>query len=284
MAVPIPADLLCDADRLVTLPENAQRFAQASEDRNADPDGIGRLAAWDPALTVRLLAEANASRWGQAGLVNCTGRAVVVLGERRVRELSAGLEPARSFAGIPDELATMDLFWSSAVHVAIAAQAVSTLGGRGRPNVVFVAGLLHDIGQLVMLMRAPSGFRAALEQAQAAPDARPFDFYEREQMSFDHAQVGAALAADWKLPGCLKACIAHHHRPERARHFREEVAIVHVADCLATLAMAESDDLRDGPSVSTEAWTRAGLDPGRALGAVAGIRHRALEVRREFLS
>jgi len=284
MAVPIPAELLCGADRLVTLPENARRFAHAAEDRNADLDGIGRLAAWDPALTVRLLAEANSSRWGQAGLVSCTGRAVVVLGERRVRELSAGLEPARGFAGIPAELATMDLFWSSAVHVAIAAQAVSTLGGRGRPNVVFVAGLLHDIGQLVMLMQAPSGFRAALEQARAAPDARPFDFYEREQMSFDHGQVGAALAADWRLPGCLKACIAHHHRPERARHFREEVAIVHVADSLATLAMAESDDPRDAPAVSVESWSRTGLDPERARGAIEDIRRRALAVRREFLS
>jgi len=280
--VPIPADLLCDADRLVTRPENAQRFARIADDRQMDVDGIGRLAAWDPAMTVRLLSEANSARWGQAGLVDCTGRAVVVLGDRRVRKLSAGLEPMRSFAGIPAELATMDTFWLSAVYVAIAAQAISKLGGRGRPNVVFAAGLLHDIGQLVMLMRATSGLRAALEQSQAASDARHLDAHEREHMPFDHAQVGAALAAAWRLPGCLKACIAHHHRPERARHFRAEVAIVHVADSLAMLAMGESENLNDAPAVSADAWVRTGLDPGGVPGVIEGIRRRALEVRAAF--
>jgi HD-like signal output (HDOD) protein len=284
MPVPIPADLLCDADRLVTRPEIAQRMAHVAADRQADLDSIGRLAAWDPAMTVRLLAEANSARWGQAGLVNSTGGAVIVLGERRVRELCAGLESVRNFAGIPAELATMDTFWLSAVHVAIAAQAVSKLGGRGRPNAVFVAGLLHDIGQLVMLMRATPGLRAALEQSQAASDARHIDAYEREHMPFDHAQVGAALAAAWRLPACLKACIAHHHRPERARHFRAEVAIVHVADSLAMLAMGESEDLQDAPAVSTEAWVRAGVDPVQAPGVIEDIRRRALELRAEFPS
>lgn len=285
MAGPVPADLLCSARDLVTLPAVEKRLAVLAGGGGTplDPEAFGRLAAWDPALTARMLAAANEPHWGQSGLVDSLARATAILGDR-VREVPADLRSTRTFPGIRAELATMEDFWSSSIHVAIAAREVARLGDKGRPDVVFVAGLLHDIGQLVLLMRAPTGFLLALEDSRRAGCGRQLDHFEREHLSFDHARVGAALLAAWRLPACLKACIAYHHHPNRARSFRTEVAIVHIANSLANLAMHERDDLRDAPAVSGEAWQRAGLRPEQGLVAVAAVRRQALEVRNLFMA
>lgn len=284
MAGPVPVDLLCSASDLVTLPAVAQRLAGLDAADRASAEAVTRLAAWDPALTARLLAAANDVRWGQSGLVDCVSRAAAILGDRRVCEIPAGLRSVRTFPGIPAELASMDTYWSSSIHVAVAAREIASIGRKGRPDVVFVAGLLHDIGQLVLLMRAPPGFRLALEQSSEPRSGRQLDHLERENLSFDHARVGAALLAAWRMPNCLKSCVAFHHQPLRARHFRSEVAIVHIANSLAVLAIRESDDWRDAPAVLNECWQRAGLNPGQGLTVVSAIRREALEARQLFAS
>ena len=269
---------------LVTLPAVVQRLAGLGAADRASAEVVTRLAAWDPALTARLLAAANDVRWGQSGLVDCISRATAILGDHAVREIPTGLQSAWTFTGIPAELATVDSFWSSSIHVAVAAREIAGIGKKGRPDVVFVAGLLHDIGQLVLLMRAPPGFRLALEQSSQPGSGRQLDHFEREHLSFDHARVGATLLASWRMPNCLKSCVAFHHQPSRARHFRSEVAIVHIANSLAVLAMRESEDWRDAPAVSIECWQRAGLNPGQGLAVVPAIRREALAARRLFAS
>lgn len=284
MAGPIPADLLCSASDLVTLPDVARRLASPGTTDSATAETICRLAAWDPALTARMLAAANDKCWGQSGLVDCISRAAAILGDQGVCEIPAGLRSVRTFPGISAQLASMETFWLASVHAAVAAREIARLGEKGRPDVVFVAGLLHNIGQLVLLMRAPPGFRLALEQSSQPRSGWPLDHFEREHLSFDHARVGAALMAAWRMPGCLKACVAYHHQPSRTRNFRTEVAIVHIANRLAVLAMRESEDLRDAPRVTGEAWHRAGLQPRQGLAVIAAVRQQALEARRLFAS
>jgi HD-like signal output (HDOD) protein len=282
MAGPVPADLLCSASDLATLPEVARRLAGLAEDTRADIEAICRVAMWDPSACARLLSSANDRRWGQSGLVDCVSRAAAILGEGGVRACLTGLPHARDFPGIPATLAKMDSFWSGSAHVAVAAREIADLGGKGRPNVVFAAGLLLDIGRLAMFRRAPPGLRQALECASESPSGGDLERCEREQLGYDHTRVGAALLSAWRLPGCLKSCAAYHHHPERTRHFRAEVAIAHVACSLAVLASQESEDLRDAPPVADAAWVRAGLEPEQGIALLPAVRRQAAEARRLF--
>lgn len=285
MAGPIPANLLCSADDLVTLPDVARRLAQLAADPVADGESIGRLASWDPALTARLLSQANDARWGQTGLVASASRALAVLDNPALRKLPSGLRTAQTFDGVPRQLASMESFWQTSVHVAVAAREIAMRGGKGRPDIAFNAGLLHDIGQLVLLERRPGEFRTAIEQSNRVhPSAPDLDHCEREQFSFDHARVGGALLAAWRLPNALKTCVAFHHQPERARHFRSEVAIVNAANSLAALALRGSEDFRDAPAVARGTWDRCGLTPDEGLAAIAGVHRQAQEARRLFAS
>lgn len=282
MAGPVPADILCGASDLVTLLGIARRLADAAADVSIDAEALCQLAKWDPALTARLLAGANEKHWGQSGLIDCLTRAATVLGDAPARALLSGTPTACTFAGISAVLETMDTLWSASTHTAIAAQEIAHLSGKGRPDVVFVAGLLLDVGRLAMLMRAPAGLEAALERARANPAGQDFDHFEREQLGYDHALVGATLMTRWRLPACLKACAAYHHRPERARNFRAEVAIVHIANSIAILALRQSENFLDAPTVAHEAWARAGIESTRSLAVLPTVQRQAAEARRLF--
>lgn len=282
MAGPVPDNLICSAHDLATLPDVAARVAALADNPSADAAAMVRHATLDPALTARLLAAANDEHWGQSGLVDNVDAAVAVLGARRACELAAGLPALRTFPGVPVELATMERYWAASLRVAVAARAVAERGGRGRPGVVFAAGLLLDLGQLVLLMQASQDFQLALERSRDAAHGAPLDQCEREQLSFDHAEFGAALLAAWRLPASLQACVAHHHQPQRATRFQAEVAIVHVAYSLSYLAARDSEDFRDAPAIAPAAWDRCGMDADGCLAVLPAVRREAEAARRLF--
>ncbi len=282
MAGPVPDDFLCSAHDLVTLPEVAQRMSSLANEGDTDARTIGHLASFDPALTARLLTAANEARWGQSGLVDSVAAAVAVLGGHRTCELATDLPTACTFPGIPAESSTMEEYWIASLRVAIAAREIALLSGKGRPSVVFVAGLLHDIGQLALLMQSPPAYRQALEAWKQGPAGQPLDQCERRWMSFDHAQVGAKLLSAWGLPASLQACVAFHHQPERTGGFGTEVAIVHAANGLAFLAGDGRADFRHGPPVAHAAWVRLGLDPAQGLAILPALQRQVDEVRELF--
>jgi len=246
-----PEGLVADIKDLVTLPEVALRIARMVDDPNSSASDIGRAISSDAALTLRLLRIANSPSFGQHGKIGTISRAITVLGVRQVRDLTVGLTAIRTFDGIANELITMGSFWRQSVLCAVAAGHIAERrnGGRGdtrRGDTPFVAGLLHDIGQLVLFSRAPVLARQALLMSI---------------MGFDHGAVGAALAQNWGLPSALRECIEFHHEPERSQAHPVEVATIHIANSVAVLAEIGSTDLRDAPPISPIAIRAAHLDP-----------------------
>jgi len=126
----------------------------------------------------------------------------------------------------------------------------------------FVAGLLHDIGQLVMFKRIPELAKKALIDCIDKPDEPDLYLSERAIMGFDHASVGAKLAKDWHLPNLFVEAIEFHHEPEKANDFKKEVAIIHIANSLAVLVELNTTILEetDASKIHSEAWGITGLD------------------------
>src|SRR5271154_4236402 len=157
-----PQELVQNIEDLVTLPEVALRIARMVDDPSASATDIGREISHDAALTARLLRIANSPVFGQQGRIATISRAIAVLGVRQVRDLTVGLTAIRSFDGIGNELVTMASFWRHSVLCAVAAGQIAERRQRVRDDTPFVAGLLHDIGQLVLFSRAPDPARQAL--------------------------------------------------------------------------------------------------------------------------
>lgn len=255
-----PEGLVADVDDLVTLPEVALRIASMVDDPTSTAMDIGREISNDAALTVRLLRIANSPAFGQHGKIATISRAITVLGIRQVRDLTVGLTAIRTFDGIANDLFTMESFWRQSVLCAVAAANIASRRDNGRSESPFIAGLLHDIGQLVLVNRAPALARQALLMSIDTSDDIGLYQCERIVLGFDHGAVGVALAQKWGLPPSLQECIKFHHEPDLAQAHAVEVATVHIANSVAVLAEIDSTDLRDAPPISANALRATKLD------------------------
>ncbi len=273
-----PEVLVKTVKDLVTLPEIALRITKMINDPDSSAGDIAREIAKDAAVTARLLRIANSPMFGHSQRIASVSRAVAVIGLRQVRDLTVGLTTMRAFDGIPNELVTMDSFWRHSVLCAVAAGHLAARGKAGGGETAFVAGLLHDIGQLVLFSRVPNPAREALLMSVDSVDDLDLHLCERRVFGFDHAAVGAALAKNWALPIALAECIQFHHEPERAQAHFSDVAIVHVANSLAVLAEIGSTDFRDASPISEVALRALALDSAELTQAIRQTRESASDM------
>jgi putative nucleotidyltransferase with HDIG domain len=160
----------------------------------------------------------------------------------------------------------METFWRHSLLTALLAR---TLAWRCRvlhPERLFVAGLLHDIGSLVLYNRLPELCRELLETA--AGDEQALYAAEMQRLGFSHGHLGALLLGMWDLPETLTETVRHHHRPDEANGAAREAGIVHLAEALANGAGNGGFCELPGsaPAPEAAAWERIGLPPERADG------------------
>lgn len=226
-----PEELARDISGLVSLPRAYYRISEMLEDPRYSSADIGKVIAHDPALTARLLRVVNSAYYGLPSKVDTIPQAVTVLGTRALHELVLATSVTSAFSKISTELVDMADFWHHSIYCGILARVITRRLRRGQPEQLFVAGLLHDLGKLVIYHRLPE--RSAEILTRFAHEELPLYRIERDVLGFDHAAVGAALMAAWKLPDVLRVTVAFHHAPARAASHQTEVAVVHVANALS---------------------------------------------------
>jgi HD-like signal output (HDOD) protein len=256
-----PEQLVAEIDELVSFPEAAARIIEVVDDAESSDRQVAQALSLDPALAARVLRVANSAAYSTGTRADSVERAVKVLGRQRMRDLALSISAIRAFEGIPIEVVSMDDFWSHSVYCGILANLIAELGPSKLVESAFTAGLLHDIGQLVLFIRAPEVSRQALRRVAVEGAEITMADAETALMGFSHMDVGLHLAGAWRLPPSLAEPIAFHHRPQAARSCKETVAIVHVANSWAVLAETGSDVLEDAPSIDAAAWTLAGVTP-----------------------
>ena len=253
-------DLLDDVEQLISLPAAYVRLNDLVDDPKSSAEDIAHVINQDVALTARLLRVANSPLYGFSTQIDTVTRAVTVLGTQQVRDLALATSAFKTFNGIPSDLVSMDSFWEHSILCALCARTLAMECLKRPREVVFVGGLLHDVGQLVLYHLLPDLSRQTLETCHEGPDGLESQEAEREIIGFDHAEVGGELAHRWSLPTNLQECIAYHHNPSQAKQCRVETAIVHIANSIATLAALDTSDLAHAPRIHDIAWELTGLD------------------------
>jgi putative nucleotidyltransferase with HDIG domain len=253
-------DLLDDVEHLISLPAAYVRINELIENPTSSADDISQVISQDVALTARLLRVANSPLYGFSTQVDTVARAVTLLGTQQVRDLALATSACKTFNGIPNTLVSMESFWEHSILCALCARTLAMECLKRQREAVFVAGLLHDIGQLVLYHLLPDLSRQTLEACLDGPLSLESQEAERDVIGFDHAEVGGELAHRWALPTNLQECIAYHHDPGQAVQNRVETAIVHIANSAATLAELDTTDLSHAPRIHEIAWELTGLD------------------------
>lgn len=253
-----PVDLptvLAGARALPTLPQIVPQILATLEDEQSAADTLAARINTDPTVVARLLAAANSSAFGFPMRVDSTRQAILVLGLEKVRTITlatAIIDPYRLDATGYDA----HRLWLHSLGVAVCAQTVAEFVGRP-PEGAFTAGLLHDIGQLLMVNVAPERYAQATQRVREHGES--IAQAERAVFGFDHAEVGGRLAREWRLPPEITEGIEGHHDPE-AGDFGEAGDIVHLAEVLAhALDLGDFPDNRV-PELSAGACARMGIE------------------------
>jgi HD-like signal output (HDOD) protein len=151
------------------------------------------------------------------------------------------------------------------------------------PDAMFTAGLLHDIGELVIFNRLPTQSHEILQRVLESQDEVPVHVAEMEVLGFDHSTVGGELAHQWGLPPLLQACIAHHHDIAAAKVHQREVALIHIANVVALMAEVDTLDPDDVEPIDPRAWEVTGLDRDVMEPAMRAAQAEVQEIEKLFL-
>lgn len=218
---------------------------------------ISEVIRRDPSLTARLLRLVNSVYYGLNSPVNSIEEAVFYLGVRQIRQLAVVTPVIEDFQKLAGGTAFQwREFWQHCIATAILTRELTSSIMRLDDESDYVAGLVHDVGRIVMASAFQNHFNA-IYCDEMDPEESLLD-RERRILGVDHTELGAIYLSQHQLPGLLVEVARHHHRPERCEKSRELVAAVHIADMLVRFARigtsGNSEPVEDESWLQTEAW------------------------------
>lgn len=250
------AELAASVSQLPSLEPVIARLLASFEDGEVDNNVLANEISQDQALVARVLRLANSSFYGLQSQVSSIREAVMVLGFRNVRAAVVAIAVTRCFVDrhVPGFNAME--FWKHSTAVGIAAREIARRCRRPA-DVAFTAGIVHDIGVLVLMSVAPDEMACVLEYGRQhgcmVRDA------ERAVLGTDHPTIGACLAKRWNLPAVLAEAIALHHSPEDAT--ADSIAnLVHLADITVRALGVSGDESVVVPPLSDTVLHRLAID------------------------
>lgn len=240
-------DVLVNLSRLPALPIVVQEVIGSFDNPQMSVTTLASKISQDQVITAKLLRIANSPFYGLSRQVASVQDAVVILGFDSVRNITIAAGLINGFAHDTDSCFDRKQFWFSSMQVAVYAKIIAKKLGQN-PEIAFTAGLLHDIGQIVLAVCIPEVY-SQLFKRQSDTGLRLF---EREQtvLGFDHAMLGAEVARRWNFPEVILHAIQFHHAPDQELS-APVTDIIHVANYMAdqiTQDKPEEDILGHFPS------------------------------------
>lgn len=276
MAISIQ-QLIEDTTGMVSLPQVSMRVNELMSSGGYKAADVGKLISQDPGLTVRILKVANSPFYGLGSEVDTVSRAVTILGSQQLRNLVVATSSIKAFEGIPNELISMHDFWFHSIACGLAAKHLSEKMSGIESETMFVAGLLHDIGQLIIFNKLPELGKQSILMLEDDPEEPEIHEVERKLMGFDHAEVGMELLKQWNLPVLFQECVGFHHNIEKASEYPKEVAVVHIANSVAVMAELNSSE-DECPEINEKAWDICQLDKSVIEPAMQAVQEQVNEV------
>jgi len=231
---------------LPTLPTVISKMLQMIDSQRASADTLARLISTDQALTAKLLKLANSSYYGYSREISTVNMAIIVVGFNTVKDLGLGHSFYDVFKNSNASAAGFDAvkFWEHSAGCGVAARMLSKNTGSRHAGEAFVAGLLHDMGKMILNQYFGPEQAEALKTAQNSET--DLETAEMEILGVSHGRIGAWLAEKWNLPAMICDTVKHHHDPWNAEVDPAFVAHITVADILCHLTQT-GDSARNAP-------------------------------------
>jgi len=192
---------------------------------------ISEIIRRDPSLTSRLLRLVNSVYYGLSTPVSSIEEAVFYLGVRQIRQLTTVTPIIEDFQRLSHQCVfPWRQFWQHCIGTAILTREVVSMAQTPVDESDYVAGLVHDVGKIIMAWSFPDHFSAIHRQAELGQ--RDLVEIENEVLGIDHAELGALYLERHRLPELMVNAVRYHHRPEEAANHQLIIASVQIADFL----------------------------------------------------
>lgn len=270
---PVLQSVVGELDELPVLPRIYHALTQALAEPEVDLRQVSRIVEQDPAIVVKILQIVNSSYFGVRREITDAHQATSYLGVSTLRDLVLSVEVFRQFEN-PGSTQGFSLEKEQAHSLRTARIVRQMFSSKKQSDLAFLAGMLHDIGKLVLASRLPERLGEVL--AVCAETQRPPHLVEAEILGVSHAEIGAYLLGLWGMPYSVVEAVAYHHRPGQVTEQTDFgiLPAVHVADAFARRVFDDATDWsgdldlelleRLGVSDRLDSWSataREGEDP-----------------------
>ena len=252
---PITLEWLVDKTATVySLPLSYEKLVEAINHPRSSIADIAKVITEDQGLTVRLLKLANSPMFGFFSKIDSVSKAVTIIGIQQLRDLALAVSVMEIFSGIPKELISMKSFWQHSLGCGIIARALAIYRRETNVERFFAAGILHDLGRLVMCTTVPDIMREVFEAGKK--EEMLLFRIEDQRLGFTHAEVGAGVLAKWKIPLSIIEPVSCHHSPGGASQYPLETAIIHLSNIICNALEVGFSGEWYVPPINPAAWEK----------------------------
>lgn len=244
---------------LPTLPDVVLHCNQLLNDENVLVDDLAKIIEEDQSITAKILRVVNSAFYGFPRKISSISQAVIILGFNIISNIMLSVSVFSSFSESKgSDLFDLAKFWKHSIGCGSTAKFIGEELNIAHSGETFVAGLLHDLGKIILIQYFHNEFCQALEIAHnkniLIVEA------EKEGLGISHSQIGRFLAEKWKLPQNLVDAITFHHDPSHSKIAPELSSIIHLSDIICRgINIGNSGD-NSIPEIDHYVWDKFGLE------------------------
>ena len=221
--------ILQSVENLPVLSEIVSRSMTMLGDPTCSIRELTELISKDQSITAKIIRIANSAFYGYSRQVKTLSEAIVMLGFKQIRTLLITASTANHLNGnVEGYMIAKGELWKHSYAVAFTSGLISRLTNLGQSDEVFTAGILHDIGKLVLGNHLKGSYREIINLAHKKKVS--FAFAEKKILGMHHAEVGGMILEHWKFPEVMTESVRLHHQPLDAEENTEMVGMLNLAD------------------------------------------------------
>jgi len=271
-------EVLSQLEGLPSLPSMVIAVLEVLNDPNTSAQELSKVLSYEQSLASRVLKLANSAYYGFPRKIDTISKAVTILGYNSIRNI---ILVTNLFDSLDKgaEARSLDRrhFWQHSLACGAAAQVIGTKLGCKNGEEIFLAGLLHDIGKVVLDAflhdKYAEVFMFSQEQNLLLLEA------ENKILGVSHADFGRFLADTWNLPHSLTAAIAHHHDPQATEEHFILTSLVHIGDILTRALEVGNGGDNQIPVIDAHAWAALSMKPALLENIIADFEDKLTQVQ-----
>ncbi|MCM8540063.1 MAG: HDOD domain-containing protein [Lentisphaeraceae bacterium] len=253
-----PEQLSANCPELSTLPEIYHKLNDAINSPNCTTGIISRIISQDPILTMKVLRMVNSAFYGFPQEIEDIPQAILIIGLQQLNDLVLANTVISLFDGYKLELFSMEDFWKFSIAGGLSSRIIGNLSTQTFSERLFVGGLLHNIGRLIMAISKPD----LLIEAHELSIKEEILLHEAEKrvFGFNNEEMNYHLMNEWSLPHSIIDISSHYLTPDNSTENKNEATIVGIANSLTqSLSLGYTGDYYINP-IDERNWGELGLN------------------------